>query len=161
MGASKAFVERVWQSFLKNAGHDANSFGHLKVTQVPKPGVVEAEMVVKQHQINRVGSLHGGLTSSLVDSMGSLALSSRGLWMTGVSTDINVTFVRAAPLGETVRLQAQVIGQGKTLAYTRVEMFSTKTGKLLAYGSHTKYIALALKSEQNVKFSEDGETQVE
>ncbi|SCZ89161.1 BZ3500_MvSof-1268-A1-R1_Chr1-1g00998 [Microbotryum saponariae] len=141
----------AYGSFLKNAGHDANSFGHLKVTHVPKPGVVEAEMV----------SLHGGLTSSLVDSMGSLALSSRGLWMTGVSTDINVTFVRAAPLGETVRLQAHVIGQGKTLAYTRIEMFSTKTGKLLAYGSHTKYIALALKSEQNVTFSEDGETQVE
>jgi acyl-coenzyme A thioesterase 13 len=65
--------------------------------------------------------------------MGSLALSSRGLWMTGVSTDISVTqvhfstslfthwthtarayrFVRAAALGETISLKAEVIGQGK------------------------------------------------
>lgn len=89
---------------------------------------------------------------------------------------------------------------GKTLAYTRVEILSADTGKLLAYGkrpctlpladsppdsirpslcqirscmrsvqpqlthtasragSHTKYIADALTSDKNVKFSEDGES---
>lgn len=55
------------------------------------PGKVVSEMVVEQHQTNRLTSLHGGLIASVVDTMGSLALSSRGLWLTGVSTDINVT----------------------------------------------------------------------
>ncbi|KAI5478462.1 putative PaaI thioesterase family protein [Pseudohyphozyma bogoriensis] len=107
-----------------------------------------------------MGSLHGGLTSSLIDSMGSLALSSKGLWMTGVSTDISVTFVRGAMVGEEVTIKGEVVGQGKTLAYTRVDIFNSDNGKLLAYGSHTKYIAQALKSDKNIKISDDGETEL-
>ncbi|GJN92462.1 hypothetical protein Rhopal_005492-T1 [Rhodotorula paludigena] len=141
-------------------------------------------MEVKKHQVNRLGvgcsasaalysgqltmssylkpqGLHGGLIASLVDTGGSLALASKGLYMTGVSTDMSQTFVRGAKLGETVRLQSEVINLGKTLAFTRVELHSAATGKLLAYGSHTKYIADARKSEKNVVFSEDGESVVE
>lgn len=55
------------------------------------PGKVTSEMIVQQHQTNRLTSLHGGLIASLVDTMGSLALSTKGLWLTGVSTDINIT----------------------------------------------------------------------
>lgn len=89
--------------------------------------------------------------------------------------------------GELIAMKAEVVGQGKTLAFTRVEIESVKTGKLLAYGeefslsleflfrrfpsptianfdfvlgSHTKYIASALKGDKNVTFSEDGETQL-
>ncbi|CEQ42861.1 SPOSA6832_04735, partial [Sporobolomyces salmonicolor] len=51
--------------------------------------------------------------------------------------------------------------QGRTLAFTRIELESAKTGKLLAFGSHTKFIADALKSPKNIKLSEDGETIVE
>ena len=35
-------------------------------------------------QVNRLGGLHGGVIASLVDTMGTLALSSRGMWLTGV-----------------------------------------------------------------------------
>ncbi|POY70965.1 hypothetical protein BMF94_6027 [Rhodotorula taiwanensis] len=68
------------------------------------------------------------------------------------------TFVRGAKLGQKVRVESELVNMGKTLAYTRVEILSADTGKLLAYGSHTKYIADALKSDKNVKFSEDGES---
>lgn len=37
--------------------------------------------------------LHGGLIASLVDTMGSLALASKGMYMTGVSTDMSQTCV--------------------------------------------------------------------
>ncbi|BGP34057.1 hypothetical protein JCM10296v2_005872 [Rhodotorula toruloides] len=118
-------------------------------------------MEVKRHQINRLNGLHGGLIASLVDTMGSLALASKGLYMTGVSTDMSQTFVRGAKLGETVRIQSELVNMGKTLAFTRIELFSADSGKLLAFGSHTKYIADALKSDKNVKFSEDGEQLVQ
>lgn len=36
--------------------------------------------------------------------------------------------------GELISMKAEVVGQGKTLAFTRVEIESVKTGKLLAYG---------------------------
>ena len=29
MAARKAFVDKVWQAFMSNKGHDANSFGHV------------------------------------------------------------------------------------------------------------------------------------
>ncbi|BGP57208.1 hypothetical protein JCM8202v2_004848 [Rhodotorula sphaerocarpa] len=105
--------------------------------------------------------LHGGVIASLVDTMGSLALASRGMYMTGVSIDMSQTFVRGAKLGQKVRVESEVVNMGKTLAYTRVELLNHDTGKLLAYGSHTKYIADAIKSDKNVKFSEDGETILE
>ncbi|CDR45285.1 RHTO0S10e07536g1_1 [Rhodotorula toruloides] len=160
MSASKRFTQLVWSAFQRNAGHDSNSFGHLVVKDA-RPGKVEAVMEVKRHQINRLNGLHGGLIASLVDTMGSLALASKGLYMTGVSTDMSQTFVRGAKLGETVRIQSELVNLGKTLAFTRIELFSAESGKLLAFGSHTKYIADALKSDKNVKFSEDGEQLVQ
>ncbi|GAA5890865.1 hypothetical protein JCM5296_003447 [Sporobolomyces johnsonii] len=168
MAASKRFTSLVWEAFRTNAGHDANSFGHMKVLDA-KPGKVWAEMEVKRHQdrgqiadgqIAEL-SLHGGLIASLIDTTGSLALASRGMYMTGVSTDINATYVRGAALGEVIRVRGEVVNMGRTLAFTRIELESAKTGKLLAYGSHTKFIADALKSPKNIKLSEDGETVVE
>jgi len=105
------------------------------------PGKVLASMEVQSHQVNRLATLHGGLTSSLVDAMGSLAVNSTGLYMSGVSTDIHVSsvaplplwpgphkskaarralltatrlyrFCRGAPLGETVNLKSEVVAQG-------------------------------------------------
>ncbi|GAA6062671.1 hypothetical protein JCM10212_000571 [Sporobolomyces blumeae] len=160
MSASKRFTQAVWQAFRNHGGHDANSFGHLRVLDA-KPGTIWAEMEVQRHQVNRLGSLHGGVIASVVDTMGSLALSSKGLFMTGVSTDINVTYVRGAKLGETLNVKGEVVNMGRTLAFTRVELKSAQTGKLLAYGSHTKFISEALKGEKNVKLSEDGETVLE
>ncbi|GAA5919374.1 hypothetical protein JCM1841_005976 [Sporobolomyces salmonicolor] len=160
MAASKRFTSLVWEAFRTNAGHDANAFGHMKILDA-KPGKVWAEMEVKRHQVNRLQSLHGGLIASLIDTTGSLALASRGMYMTGVSTDINATYVRGAALGEVIRVRGEVVNMGRTLAFTRIELESAKTGKLLAFGSHTKFIADALKSPKNIKLSEDGETIVE
>lgn len=49
---------------------------------------------------------------------------------------------------------------GRTLAFTRVEMTSAKTGKLLAFGSHTKAIGATLEHAENKKFTEDGEKEI-
>ncbi|GAA5952040.1 hypothetical protein JCM3765_005178 [Sporobolomyces pararoseus] len=160
MSASKRFTKAVWNNFRNAGGHDANSFAHMKIVSA-SPGKVSSEMIVKQHQTNRLTSLHGGLIASLVDTGGSLALSSKGLWLTGVSTDINITYVRSAKLGEKLGIKSEVINMGRTLAFTRTEINSLETGKLLAYGSHTKYIKDALKGDKNVKLSEDGEHLVE
>lgn len=46
--------------------------------------------------------------------MGSLALASRGLYSTGVSTDISTTFVKAAGVvGDEVHAEGRVISLGK------------------------------------------------
>jgi acyl-coenzyme A thioesterase 13 len=49
--------------------------------------------VDSQFDQNRLNILHGGTIASMVDLGGSLAVASRGLFATGVSTDLNVTYL--------------------------------------------------------------------
>ncbi|KAL8895922.1 MAG: hypothetical protein Q9192_003369 [Flavoplaca navasiana] len=81
-----------------------------------------ATIVVKQ------SSGANALSPLTVDLGGSLAVASKGLFATGVSTDLNV---------------------GKTLAYTSIKFTNVKD-ELVARGSHTKYVALAWKDEKNI-----------
>ena len=85
----------------------------------------------------------------MVDTSGSLVLASRGLYSTGVSTDLNVTYLNAGgKTGDTIRGEVRCDKFGKTLAYTSVQFFNGKN-ELVARGSHTKFVALAWKDEKN------------
>lgn len=56
---------------------------------------------------------HGGFISSLTDSVGSLAVGTKGQWMTGVSTDIGTSFLLpAGKKGETLYCKGTVVGMG-------------------------------------------------
>lgn len=61
---------------------------------------------------------------SQVDLGGSLAIASKGLFATGVSTDINISYISGVKQGEKIQVEARVDKLGKTLAFTTVEMFS-------------------------------------
>lgn len=71
---------------------------------------------------------------SLTDTLGSLAVASKGHFMTGVSTDIGTSFIKpAGRVGDTLYGKALVTAMGKSLAYTRVD-FTNDEGTLVAYG---------------------------
>ncbi|EIN12747.1 Thioesterase/thiol ester dehydrase-isomerase [Punctularia strigosozonata HHB-11173 SS5] len=160
MAACLRYTRRVWKSFLDNGGHDARCFGNLNIVNA-RPGLVEASLKVEPYNLNRVGTVHGGLILSLTDTIGSLAVGSKGQFMTGVSVDIGTSFVKpAGRVGDTFHVKGQVIGLGKSLAYTRVDFYDAK-GQLVAYGHHTKYVGKSAGHEHDVKFSADGETIVE
>jgi len=98
---------------------------------------------------------------SLTDTLGSLAVASRGQYMTGVSTDISTSFVKpAGKPGDELKITATLTAMGKSLAYTRVD-FNDPAGQLVAYGMHTKYIGKSTGHAENVKFSQDGEKVIE
>ncbi|KAF4617772.1 hypothetical protein D9613_005930 [Agrocybe pediades] len=102
-------------------------------------------------------TVHGGLILSLTDTLGSLAVATKGHYMTGVSTDIGTSFVRpGGKVGDVLHAKAVLTGLGKQLAYTRVD-FTNAAGELVAYGYHTKYVGRSSAHDENVKFSEDGE----
>ncbi|PSN33877.1 Acyl-coenzyme A thioesterase 13 [Blattella germanica] len=77
-----------------------------------------AELTVEEEHQNRMGTLHGGLTATLVDTL----------------------YLSAARNGETVVIDCNTLKAGKTLAFLEVEIKSKTTGKLIAKGSHTKFI---------------------
>lgn len=71
------------------------------------PGKVHFELPIEKQHTNRLGILHGGTIASMVDLGGSLVLASRGLYSTGVSTDLNVTYLNSGgKVGDTIRGEA-------------------------------------------------------
>ncbi|TFY73551.1 hypothetical protein EWM64_g10462 [Hericium alpestre] len=93
--------------------------------------------------------------------MGSLAVATKGQYMTGVSTDISASFVKPAGRpGDILKMKAVLTGMGKSLAFTRVD-FTNSANELVAYGTHTKYVGRSNGHADNIKFSEDGEEVIE
>ena len=107
------------------------------------------ELDVQKEHTNRLGILHGGTIASMVDLGGSFAVASRGLFATGVSTDLNVTYLSSGgKIGDVVRAEVACDKFGKTMAFTSIK-FMNKDGAVVARGSHTKYVAIAWKDENN------------
>jgi len=121
----------------------------LRVTAA-RPGVVNFELDIQKEHTNRLNILHGGTIASMVDLGGSLAVASRGLFSTGVSTDLNVTYLSSGgKVGDKIRAEVSCDKFGKTLAYTSIRFMNSKD-EVFARGSHTKYVALAFKDPQNI-----------
>jgi len=69
-----------------------------------EPGKVNFELPIEKHHTNRLGILHGATLATMVDTSGSLALASRGLYSTGVSTDLSVTYLNSGgKIGDLVK----------------------------------------------------------
>jgi acyl-coenzyme A thioesterase 13 len=114
------------------------------------PGTVKATLKIEQLHCNRLCILHGGTIACIVDTGGSLAVASRGLYSTGVSTDLNVTYIKSGGcVGETITATMVCDSLGKTLAYTHVD-FHNAQGVLFARGSHTKYVQKAQEHPDNI-----------
>lgn len=78
------------------------------------------------------------ISLTAVDLGGSLAVASKGLFSTGVSTDLNVTYVSSGgKIGDKILAKATCDRFGKTLAFTSISFFNEKD-ELVARGSHTK-----------------------
>ncbi|QPG94290.1 hypothetical protein C2857_005615 [Epichloe festucae Fl1] len=104
-------------------------------------GRVNFELDIHKDHTNRLNTIHGGTLASLVDLGGSLAVASTGRYATGVSTDLNVTYLSPGGRpGDVLGGTATCDKIGKTLAYTTVT-FTNSKGQLAARGSHTKYVA--------------------
>ncbi|KAK3384689.1 HotDog domain-containing protein [Lasiosphaeria ovina] len=140
------FVRSVLKSFMAESGLEPRLFGsHLRVTDASE-GKVEFELDITKDHTNRLKIIHGGTIASMVDLGGSLAVASMGLYATGVSTDMNITYLSGGgKIGEKIQGTATCEKIGKTLAFTTVT-FRNQKGELAARGSHTKYVTQAWKA---------------
>lgn len=137
------FVRSVLKSFMAESGLEPRLFGpHLRITHATD-GKVELELDIQKEHTNRLNIIHGGTIASIVDLGGSLAVASKGLYATGVSTDLNVTYLSSGgKVGDKIIATAVCDKIGKTLAFTTVTFRNSK-GQLAARGSHTKHVAQA------------------
>ncbi|ORX90726.1 putative PaaI_thioesterase family protein [Clohesyomyces aquaticus] len=143
------FVRSVWESFRASSGLEPRLLDGLRVTHA-SPGKVRFELDIQKEHTNRLNILHGGTIASMVDLGGSLAVASRGFFATGVSTDLNVTYISSGgKIGDLIRAEVTCDKFGKTMAFTSIRFMNAKD-ELFARGSHTKYIAQAWKDPKNI-----------
>ncbi|XP_073159472.1 uncharacterized protein [Henckelia pumila] len=116
----------------------------LKVDRI-EHGLVLCSFVVPPRLLNTGNSLHGGATAALVDIVGSAALFTVGLPYSGVSVEINVSYLDGAFVGEEIEIESKVLRAGKSIAVVSVEFRNKKTGKVIAQGRHTKYLVVHSK----------------
>ncbi|KAG2121546.1 thioesterase thiol ester dehydrase-isomerase [Suillus cothurnatus] len=156
MSASLRFTRRrklykVWKSFIDNKGHDAQCFPNLVIHRAV-PGTVDFSLKIEPSNVNRVGTVHGGLILSLTDTLGSLAVASKGHYMTAFRP-ILAHHLYDLQAGQAI----PSMHEPHLLPWT----FTNPAGDLVAYGYHTKYVGKSSSDPNNVKFSEDGEQVIE
>ncbi|XP_067677915.1 acyl-coenzyme A thioesterase 13-like [Haliotis asinina] len=98
------------------------------------------ELVVSPELSNPRGSLHGGVAATLVDIVSTWAVMTTGEKKPGVSVDLSISFLKAAPTGEPILIDARTLRVGKTLAFLTVDILKKDCGTLLAQGKHTMFM---------------------
>lgn len=106
-------------------------------------GKLTAEMEVKQEHTNRGGTLHGGFTATLVDQLSTVAMFSYAeneVFSAGVSVELSVRYFDSAKIGDTLFIEASTLKKGRNMAFLNVDFTNKTTGKMVARGSHVKYL---------------------
>ena len=94
------------------------------------------EVTVDERHRNYFGGAHGGLIATLVDTV---SFFPRPLLPSGKScttTNLNVTYVRPAVMGDVLTARAELIHIGRRMASISVSVINQE-GKLMAHGTTT------------------------
>ncbi|XP_021734737.1 acyl-coenzyme A thioesterase 13-like isoform X1 [Chenopodium quinoa] len=116
----------------------------LRIDQI-EHGRVLCSFNVPQRLLNTANTLHGGAIASLVDLVGSAVVFTVGAPSTGVSVEINVSYLDAALPDEEIEVEGKALRVGKSLAVISVELRKKASGKIIAQGRHTKYLPVSSK----------------
>ncbi|KAI4326185.1 hypothetical protein MLD38_031523 [Melastoma candidum] len=130
-GPASTNTPEFFESFIMNG---------LRVLSV-EPGRVLCSLSVPDRLLNAGDFLHGGATAALVDMVGSAAIYSVGAPTSGVSVEINISYLDAAFAEEEIEIEGKVLRVGKAMGVVTVEL-RKKNGKIIAQGRHTKYLAV-------------------
>lgn len=80
-------------------------------------GRLVAEYVVREELTNPAGVLHGGAASALLDDLIGAMVFTLGRDYAFTSVNLNVDFLNAARLGDTVTVTAEVVREGKNIIH--------------------------------------------
>ena len=117
----------------------AGTLGFRLVEVSPGAAVFEAE--AGPHLLNPLGTVHGGLALTLIDSAAGCAVHTIlpvGVSYTTVETKVNFTSAIRADSG-TLRAEGRIVAQGKQICTAEARVISSE-GKLLAHGTSTLMI---------------------
>ncbi|KAF7988386.1 hypothetical protein HCN44_000959 [Aphidius gifuensis] len=133
-------IKALIQRSVSLKSYDYQCLKNVKVLSAGD-GNIKAEFTVAEEHTNSAGALHGGCTTTLIDSISSFALmTDKTNNLPGVSVDLNISFLKKAVPGDVLTIDAQTIKAGRTLAFLKIEMAKKNDGSIIARGQHTKFI---------------------
>jgi uncharacterized protein (TIGR00369 family) len=101
----------------------------IKILEVAD-GKARCSLELKDHHLNNGGRVHGGVLTSLADTVAGVAVRSvRPEGKLSATTDLSISFIRP-PQGKTLEAEALIIHAGKRLFRAEVAIFSDE--KLVA-----------------------------
>lgn len=128
------------KQFLAKPRHDGWRVQDMEVVLV-EPGHIVVRREVTTELLNFGRTLHGGAAATLIDVIGSLALTTTDRdGRFGVSTDLNVTWLAPAEHGAQILVDARVLKLGRTMGYVAVDIRREVDGQLLVQGRMTKHM---------------------
>lgn len=99
------------------------------------------QLLVEARHLNSKQSLHGSVSATLIDFIGGVCIASYDKRdNTGVSTDMHISFVSGAKLGDLLDVEGKVVRCGGTLAYTEATIRKAVDKSVVTTGTHTKYV---------------------
>jgi uncharacterized protein (TIGR00369 family) len=112
----------------------------LGMTCVDKsqPGVTVWRMRAAEHMANPTGVVQGGFLAAFADSAMATATVTnlKGHKAYAANTELKISFLRGAPIGESLTCTARVIGGGKRVTFVEAEV-TDSSGGLIAKASST------------------------
>ena len=99
-------------------------------------GTMTVVFEVKEWELNRVGILHGGIISTMIDhAAGSAVFAFIGHWCP--TLDIDIKFISQAVLGDKLKCVGRVIHAGERFVTAECIMTNETNGRLVATGLMT------------------------
>ncbi|KAI8898450.1 HotDog domain-containing protein [Globomyces pollinis-pini] len=131
-------LNQAWD-FLVASGFHRQILQKLKVISCDSTaGIAIIEMPVEEIHLNGYKTLHGGVIATLIDVCAFFANSVKAQYLEpAMSTDLTVSYLSTARLGDVVRVVTKCNKIGKTMSFNTSEIFAN--GKLIATGSHSKF----------------------
>ncbi|XP_022089602.1 acyl-coenzyme A thioesterase 13-like [Acanthaster planci] len=140
--------KQIWKMLPSGKNFD-RVFNKINMVAV-SPGRCRCEMTVEEEHTNGQGTLHGGFTMSLLDYMTFFTVVTGTSGQMGVSVRANMNFLQSAKVGEKVAMEAELVKAGKTLAFTKADLFNAK-GDVIAQGQQTIYIGNNVTIQDMIK----------
>ncbi|KAL3421347.1 thioesterase superfamily protein [Phlyctema vagabunda] len=152
-------VEAIFERYrLIATGTDFNGFDrhvmdNCKIIDASPDGTAEFELMIDEHYGNLNGVMHGGAAGVIFDMCTTSALgplARPGWWdfLGGVTRTLNISYLRAIPIGTKIRLHANVTGAGRTMAMIRGTMTSVD-GKIIYCTAEHHKVHVPTRPEHN------------
>jgi len=162
--AVQSILDRYWAIVKANRqdyqGFDRRLMRDIKLIDASPEGAVTWELAITPAYANLNNVMHGGAAGVIFDMCTTTALGpvmKHGYWefLGGVSRTINISYLRAIPIGTTVRLHSQVLQHGRTMALIRGTMTSADGKTVYATAEHHKVNVPMTEENRSVRIPWD------